>query len=125
MAGGQNFPFEDLPESYFAGQKRITRERDTFPDLDQLLNSLRQGGTLKAGSATILNTTTSIAVVFGTAYPTGVVPKVVATPQADITATNSDWVDTISETGFTIKVTGDPGTDVPFDWVAMAPYDPS
>ena len=81
MAGGKNFPDEDLPGDYFAGQKHITREPDAYPDLDQMLNALRQGGGVRMGSGIVVTPGTSVAVVFTEPFLAGATVRVVATAQ--------------------------------------------
>lgn len=118
MAGGKLFPEEAIPEGYFAGQKHITREPDDYPDLWQLLNSLRKVGGAKQGEAKVTAGVTSEAVVFGTAFPTGTTVRVLVTPRATPGA-GSVWVTAESETGFTANIVGILGTDVDYFWIAF------
>jgi hypothetical protein len=66
------------------------------------------------GTATLLNTTTSIVVAHGcSATPT----NITVTPSSIGNATKW-WVDTIGDTTFTIHVDQDPGADITFYWKA-------
>lgn len=71
------------------------------------------------GTATIANTTTSIAVT----HSLGVTPNaadLLVHPIETLNSASFWWVDTITSTQFTINVNADPGQDVDFAWVGMA-----
>lgn len=120
MTQGKTFPDEDLPRDYFSGQKHVQATEDDFPDLHEIINAMRKVGAARVGSDTIGNGTSSKAVTFATAFPTGTTVKVVGiVPRADIGATNSLWAASVSETGFTATTTGNVGADIAFDYIAV------
>lgn len=116
------FPDADLTKEAFSGGKRLAGDSaDPFPYLFEMLNALRKIAGGRVGSDTIANGTAAKAVTFATAFPAGTTVKIVGlVPRADITNTNSIWVDTVSETGFTVKTTGNVGADIDFDYLAVA-----
>lgn len=120
MAGGKTYPDEDLPIQYFQGQQKIHRDSGDHPDLVAMFNALRKIAGGRTGTDTIANGTSSKAVTFGTAFPTGTTVRVFCFPRADIGATNSLWAASVSETGFTATTTGNVGADVAFDYLAVA-----
>ena len=58
---------------------------------------------IQSGTFTLGAGTTSVAVTFATAYSSGVTPRVLAGIQENRNY-NSEWVHTISETGFTYQI---------------------
>lgn len=120
MAQGKTFPDEDFPKDYFSGQKHIGQDPDDFPDLWEILNSLRKIAGGRVGSDTVANGTSSKAVTFATAFPAGTTVKIVGlVALAEVGNTNSVWAASVSETGFTITLTGNVPGDVIFDYLAV------
>lgn len=120
MANGADFPDEDLPGQFFSGQQRVVEDASEYPGLATLLNRTRQVASARIGTDTIPNGAALKAVTFATAFPAGTTVRVVAVlPRADIGAANSLWVDTVSETGFTVHTTGAVGADIDFDYIAV------
>jgi len=117
MAGGKLYPDEALPEGYFAGQKHITREPDDYPDLWELLNSVRGGGGTRQGSGTVVSPGTSIAVTFPTAFPAGSTVRVVATAEGQNV---NVYPTAITVTGCTLNISGALGVDCVVAYTAFA-----
>ena len=69
------------------------------------------------GTATVLNTTTSIVVTHNLAA-TPAQGDIVVTPTESLGSAAEFWVDTLTATQFTINVDANPGTDVTFAWTA-------
>ena len=71
--------------------------------------------TENGGTATVANTTTSIAVAHGCDY-TPAEEDIDVHPIETLNNASFWWVDTITSTQFTINVNADPGQDVDFKW---------
>lgn len=118
MAGGQLFPFEDLPESYFQGGSHLEREPDGYPDLHELFNKLRTWGmAVQKGSGTVTAGQTTKAVTFGTAFPVGTTVRVVATA---VGQNVNVWASAVGIAGCTLEIGGTLGVDCVVSFIAFA-----
>lgn len=118
MAGGKTFPHEDLPRDYYSGQKHIAHTDDDYPDLHEVINTLRSNdGAVKRGKATVVAGLTLIAVVFTTAFPAASDVTVRLTAQA---SNVNCFVTAITVNGFTANISAILGADEDVAWEAVA-----